>query len=114
MAALVAATLTTQAQTQTPTAMPMYGAQLMTDAERTEYQTKMRSLKTKAEKEAFRAEHHELMKTRAAEKGVTLPDAPMMGQGTQGHKGSGMGGGMGTGSGMGQGSGASGGGKGGK
>ena len=92
----------------------MYGAQLMTDAERTEYQTKMRSLKTKAEKEAFRAEHHELMKTRAAEKGVTLPDAPMMGQGTQGHKGSGMGGGMGTGSGMGQGSGASGGGKGGK
>ena len=63
-----------QDQTQTQ----VYGSQLMTDAERTAYQTKMRALKTTAEKDAFRLDHHDQMKARAAEKGVTLPDAPMM------------------------------------
>ena len=94
-----------QDQTQTPT--QVYGHQLMTDAERTAYQTKMRALKTTAEKDAFRLDHHDQMKARAAEKGVTLPDAPMMnktgkgqatpstGQGSAGSAGGGAGGGGG-------------------
>ena len=96
-----------QDQTQTPT--QVYGHQLMTDAERTAYQTKMRTLKTTAERDAFRLEHHDQMKARAAEKGLTLPDAPMMnktgkgqaspstGQGSAGSPGAGGGGGKGAG-----------------
>jgi len=66
------------AQDQSQTQTQVYGSQLMTDAERTAYQTKMRALKTTAEKDAFRLDHHDQMKARAAEKGVTLPDAPLM------------------------------------
>jgi hypothetical protein len=66
------------AQDQSQTQTQVYGSQLMTDAERTAYQTKMRTLKTTAERDAFRLDHHDQMKARAAEKGVTLPDAPMM------------------------------------
>ena len=80
-----------QDQTRVQTQTPIFGSQLMTRAERTAYQTKMRSLKTTAEKDAFRLEHHELMKVRAAEKGITLPDAPMTGKGTQGQTGAGTG-----------------------
>jgi hypothetical protein len=73
----------------------------------------MRTLKTTAEKDAFRTEHHELMKVRAAEKGLTLPDSPMMnktgkgqgapstGQGSSGSSGAGGGGGKGAGGGPG-------------
>jgi hypothetical protein len=46
---------------------------LMTPAERTEHQTKMRSFKTYAECTAYQDEHHKLMEARAKEKGVTLP-----------------------------------------
>ena len=92
------------AQDQTQTQTQIYGSQLMSDAERAAFQTKMRSLKTTAERDAFRVEHHDQMKARAAEKGVTLPDAPMMnksgksqaapgtGQGTGGGAGGGTGG----------------------
>jgi len=102
-----------QAQDPATTQAQVYGSQLMTDAERTAYQTKMRTLKTTAEKDAFRTEHHELMKVRAAEKGVTLPDAPMMnkankgqaatgkGQGSTGSAGTGAAGGAGAGAGTG-------------
>ena len=95
------------AQDQTQTQTQVYGSQLMTDAERAAFQTKMRSLKTTAERDAFRVEHHDQMKARAAEKGVTLPDSPMMnksgksqtapgtGQGTGAGAGGGAGGGKG-------------------
>lgn len=80
---------------------PIYGSQLMTDAERNEYRNKMRAAKTQQEREAIRAEHHNKMKERAKEKGVTLPDAPPprggMGPGMGGGMGPGMGGGMGPG-----------------
>ena len=59
-----------QAQTQ------IYGSQLMSSAERIEYQSKMRSLKTDIERDAFRLDHHDKMKVRAAEKGLTLPAVP--------------------------------------
>jgi hypothetical protein len=99
------------AQDQTQTQTQIYGSQLMTDAERAAFQTKMRSLKTTAERDAFRVEHHDQMKARAAEKGVTLPDTPMMnksgkgqaapgtGQGSAGSPGAGGGGGAGGGKG---------------
>ena len=114
LALIAAATVTSvrvQAQDPATTQAQVYGSQLMTDAERTAYQTKMRTLKTTAEKDAFRTEHHELMKVRAAEKGVTLPDAPMMnkankgqaatgkGQGSTGSAGTGAAGGAGAGGG---------------
>jgi len=70
----------------------VYGSQLMTPAERAEYHAKMRSLKTQAERDAFRAEHHKAMQARANERGVTLRDMP---------PGRGMGKGSGQGLGMG-------------
>ena len=54
----------------------VYGSQLMTKQERMEHRKKMRSAKTAEERERVRAEHHEAMKIRALERGVTLPDAP--------------------------------------
>jgi hypothetical protein len=49
------------------------GWQLMTPAERTEHQTKMRSFKTYDECKAYQEENHKQMEARAKEKGVTLP-----------------------------------------
>ncbi len=77
----------------------IYGSQLMTQQERNEYRTRMRAAKTAEEREQIRKEHHEQMKTRAKEKGVTLPDEPPargMGGG-MGPGGGGMGPGMGGG-----------------
>ena len=47
--------------------------QLMTPAERTEHQNKMRSFRTYDECTAYQDKHHKLMEARAKEKGVTLP-----------------------------------------
>jgi len=54
----------------------VYGSQLMTPAERAEYRSKMLSLETQEERDAFRAEHHKLIQTRANERGMTLRDMP--------------------------------------
>ncbi|MDD5240246.1 MAG: hypothetical protein PHG47_00845 [Sulfuricella sp.] len=79
----------------------VYGSQLMTREERVAYRAKMRAAKTPEEREKIRAEHHEQMKVRAKEKGVTLPDVPPAMGGGMG-PGGGMGGGMmGPGGGMG-------------
>ena len=69
-------TVGVQAQDTTSSLTPIYGSQLMSDPERSAYQTKMRSLKTDQAREAFRLEHHEEMKIRAAASGVTLPNEP--------------------------------------
>jgi hypothetical protein len=61
----------------------------------------MRNAKTLEEREQIRKEHHEQMKARAQEKGVTLPDEPPA-------RGRGMGPGKGMGPGMGPGGGAGG------
>lgn len=66
-----------QDKVQTQTQTQIYGSQLMTDAERTEYHSKIRTLTTDKERDAFRSDHHDNMKIRAAEKGVTLPNAPL-------------------------------------
>ena len=68
----------------------IYGSQLMTQQERNEYRAQMHNAKTAQEREQIRKEHHERMKVRAKEKGVTMPDEPPA---------RGMGGGMGPGGG---------------
>jgi hypothetical protein len=93
-----------QAQDQVQTQVQIYGSQLMTTAERTEYQSKMRTLKTDKERDAFRLDHHETMKVRAAASGVTLPDTP---QGAGSKANSGFGGGPASGPGAGYGQGGS-------
>ncbi|MGD8448959.1 MAG: hypothetical protein PVJ45_05630 [Desulfobacterales bacterium] len=85
----------------------IYGSQLMTQQEREEYRSKMRTAKTAEEREQVRKEHHERMKDRAAERGVTLSEEPPArgrGMGPRGEqmgpRGAGMGprgGGMGPG-----------------
>ena len=69
----------------------MYGWQLMTPEEREEHRAKMRSLKTREAREAYRIEHHERMQERARQKGVTLPDMPMPQSKGMGPRGGGMG-----------------------
>lgn len=71
----------------------IYGSQLMTQQERTEYRSRMRAAKTAGEREQIRAEHHEAMKVRAQERGFTLPDAPVGQRGRMGPGGMGPGGG---------------------
>ena len=104
--ALMSMGVDVHAQDQVQTQVQIYGSQLMTAAERTEYQSKMRALKTDKERDAFRLDHHDKMKVRAAEKGVTLPNSPpAVGAGPKAN--SGMGAGTGSGMGAGQGSPAS-------
>ena len=101
-----------EVQTQMQEQEQIYGSQIMTPGEITEHRAKMRSLKTEAEREAYRREHHQMMQERAQEHGITLPDEPpasgggMMGPGSgmgrEGGMGSGGGGGMGMGSGGGR------------
>jgi len=76
----------------------VYGSQLMTQQERMEHRTKMQSMKTMEERERYRLEHHKKMQQRAKERGVTLPDEPLMrkkGMGDGRGMGGGPGGGMG-------------------
>ena len=80
-----------QDQTQAQDQERIYGSQLMTQEERNEYRTKMRAAKTAEERERIRNEHHEQMKQRAMERGMTLPDMPPAGGGMG--PGGGMGGG---------------------
>ncbi len=92
----------TKDQTQLRDRDQIYGSQLMTEQERIEHRNKIRSLKTRKEREAYQLEQHKRMQERAKEKGITLPDEPPMRPGTMGP---GSGGGMGTGGGMGPGGG---------
>ncbi len=80
----------------------IYGSQLMTLKERNAYRAKMRAAKTAKDRERIRNEHHEQMKMRAKERGVTLPDMPPAAGGGMMGPGGGMrqGGGMGSGGGM--------------
>jgi hypothetical protein len=77
----------------------IYGYDLMTVQERTQYRNKMRSLNTEQERTAFREEHHQQMMVRAKERGVTIPETPphdnMMNRNLGGGTGAGAGGGRG-------------------
>ncbi len=101
MAMGIAAPAAAQMQSRDPMQMQdgerIYGSELMTPQERSEYQARMRALKTEQEREAFRLEHHKKMQERAKAQGKTLPDMPPgMGPGMMGPGGGkGMGPGMG-------------------
>lgn len=72
----------------------VFGWQLMSEQERQQYRQQMRQMKTVEEREAFRKEHHEMMKERARQQGVTLPDEPSpYGKGMGPGRGMGPGGG---------------------
>jgi hypothetical protein len=78
----------------------VYGSQLMTEQELSQHRTKMRTAKTAEEREKIRKEHHEQMKERAKERGLTLPDEPPARGGGMGQSAGGKrsrGGGMGFG-----------------
>lgn len=92
----------------------IYGSQLMTTQERMEHRQNLQSASSEDERERIRQEHHERMKIRAREKGVSLPDemparGKGMGQGMGNGQGRGMGPGDGSGMGSGMGSGSGGG-----
>ena len=71
----------TPQQTQTQGSEHVYGYDLMTEKERTEYQDRMGAAKTDQERETLRSEHHKQMQARAKAQGKTLPDAPPVGRG---------------------------------
>lgn len=81
----------------------IYGSHLMTEQERAEHRAQMRAAKTVEEKERLRKEHHERMKLRAKDRGVTIPDEPPPRGGGKGPGGVGPGGGAGPGPGGGRG-----------
>ena len=102
MVALAVAPLIWSGAAQSQDQAQIYGSQLMTDVERIEYQSKMRSLKTDKERDAFRSEHHEKMKVLATEKGITLPAVPpAVGAGNKFNSGAGAGSNSGLGAGQG-------------
>ena len=65
-----------QEKTQANKPVQIYGSQLMTQQERDIYRAKMNTAKSTEEREQIRKEHHEVMKARAKERGVILPDDP--------------------------------------
>lgn len=65
-----------ETQVQTRDRERIYGSQMMTPEERTEYRAKMRSMKTQQERDAFRREHHQRMLERAKERGMDMPAMP--------------------------------------
>ena len=52
------------------------GRQLMTEQEHAEHQARMRAAETDEERQRIRKVQHELMKQRASELGLTMPDDP--------------------------------------
>ena len=66
------ATVRDQKQTQER----IFGSQLMTEEERKEHREQMRRAKSDQERAEIRAQHHERMKARAEQRGVSLPDEP--------------------------------------
>lgn len=86
---------------------PIFGSQLMTEEERIDYRARWRAARTDDERAKLRSDHHERMKDRARERGVTLAEEPpARGAGMGPGSGSGMGPGPGGGAGPGPGGGA--------
>lgn len=81
----------TPQQTRTQVSEHVYGYDLMTEKERTEYQDRMRAAKTNQERETLRLEHHKKMEARAKAQGKTLHEVEHAGRG----QGAGPSGGLG-------------------
>lgn len=54
----------------------VYGHQVMTPEERSEFRSKMQSAKTSEERERLQIEHNAAMQSRAKQRGISLPDSP--------------------------------------
>jgi hypothetical protein len=94
LALILAVTLPAMAQDRSPQREQerIYGSQLMTEQERSDYRQQMRSKRTEQEREALRQEHHQRMVERARERGIQLPEQPPQGAGRgMGPGGGGMG-----------------------
>lgn len=90
----------TMTQEELQTQEQIYGSQLMTEQERSEYRAQMRAAKTPEEQEQIRMAHHKRMEERAKEHGVTIPgEPPVRGGGMNSSSTKGSGGGMGHGGG---------------
>jgi len=61
----------------------IYGYQLMTERERTEFRERVRASGSEQERERIRSEHHAQMQARAKERGVTLADPKVIGRSGQ-------------------------------
>lgn len=72
----------------------IYGYQLMTERERSEFRERIRTANSEQEREWIRDEHREQMQARARERGVTLPG---LAHGAGPRQGGGPGGGAGKG-----------------
>ncbi|MFZ5609163.1 MAG: hypothetical protein ACOY99_06100 [Pseudomonadota bacterium] len=66
----------------------IYGADMMSEAERLAYRERMRAAKSEEERAQIRTEHYAAMQERARERGIDMPAAPMahgaMDRGTMG------------------------------
>jgi len=58
------------------TQTPIFGSQMMTERERTEYRARMWAAENDEARAAIRNEHHMQMRERAQREGVTLPETP--------------------------------------
>lgn len=56
----------------------IFGRQLMTADELADHRARLQELQTDAERQAYGEEHHKAMQARAEERGMTLPDQPMV------------------------------------
>lgn len=74
VAPAVAAEGSTTPQMTQPAAEVIYGAELMTQAERDAYLKKVAAAKTDAEKAKIRQQHHDDMVALAKKKGVTIAE----------------------------------------
>ncbi|RTY36530.1 hypothetical protein EKD00_01945 [Chlorobium phaeovibrioides] len=63
-----------EAAPQAPAAEAVYGSELMSKEEITDYKVQLKACKTPEARTKLQMEHHTRMQERAAEKGVTLPD----------------------------------------
>jgi sensor c-di-GMP phosphodiesterase-like protein len=88
---MAAVPVSVQEKSQTQQQEQIFGSQLMTQQERTEYRAKLGYAKNDEEREQIRSKHHKLMMIRAKARGLTLPDEPpvkggqMGGGGNRGH-----------------------------
>lgn len=54
----------------------VYGRELMTEQERAEHHARMQAAETEQERQQIRRKQHDLMKQRASERGLNIPDEP--------------------------------------
>ena len=65
----------------------VFGRELMTEEEYAAHHDKMRAATTEAERQQIRKQNHELMKVRAEQQGLSMPDEPPSRTGKKGgHK----------------------------